>query len=86
MRIVYHSFGGRYSDNPRTIYETLATSRHGLTHAWLCDPAHAHGFPPAADTVPMGGDAARQALESADVVVSNTHIELDWAKPPGAVY
>lgn len=86
MRIVYHSFGGRYSDNPRAIYETLAASRPGLTQAWLCDPAHAHGFPPAADTVPMGGDPARQALESADVVVSNTHIELDWAKPPGAVY
>src|SRR3712207_4483149 len=32
------------------------------------------------------GPGARAALESADLIIANTHIELDWVKKPGAVY
>ena len=36
MRIVFHSFAGRYSDNPRAIHERLA-ERAGLEQVWLAD-------------------------------------------------
>src|SRR4051794_7530973 len=85
MRIVYHSFGGRYSDNPRAIYEALVERGDHAEHVWLCDPAHAAGFPPGTAVVACG-DPASRLLESADVVVSNTHIELEWRKAPGTVY
>src|SRR3712207_5887957 len=32
------------------------------------------------------GPGARAALESADLIIANTHIELDWVKKPGAIY
>jgi CDP-glycerol glycerophosphotransferase len=86
MTVVYNSFGGRYSDNPRAIYETLIARAHPGRHVWLVDPAHAHGFPAGIETVPFGSDRCIEELESADVVVSNTHIELDWRKSPGTVY
>ena len=34
MRIVYNNFHGRYSDNPRAIYQRLR-GRHGTEHVWL---------------------------------------------------
>jgi CDP-glycerol glycerophosphotransferase len=87
VKIVYHSFEGRHSDNPRALHQA-ATARTGSEHehVWLADPAHAHGFPPEVTTVPFGTPQARAALESADLVVSNTHLDLDWDKAPGAVY
>jgi CDP-glycerol glycerophosphotransferase len=91
MKVVYNSYAGRYSDNPRAVYEFLRAreQRFGdqpLTHVWLMDPVHEYGFPAGADTVRSGSPESVQALETADVVVSNTHIELDWTKAPGAVY
>jgi CDP-glycerol glycerophosphotransferase len=87
VKIVYHSFEGRYSDNPRALHEALRT-RTGAEHehVWLADPEHAHGFPADAVTVPFGPPEARRALESADLVVSNTHLDLDWDKPAHATY
>ena len=86
MRIVYNSFGGRYSDNPRAIYEALAGRDEEVSSIWLADPLHQHGFPSEVETVPFGSEQCVQALESADVVVSNTHIGLEWEKAPAAVY
>jgi CDP-glycerol glycerophosphotransferase len=85
MKVVYNSFAGRYSDSPRAIYEALL-NRPGMTHTWLVDPLHRHGFPPGTDTVRIGADQCLAALEAADVVVSNTHIELDWRKGPATTY
>lgn len=86
MKVVYNSFAGRYSDNPRAIYEALVARGDDLDHVWLADSHHLHGFPASAATVPFESDGARRALESADVVVSNTHIDRDWDKAPGTVY
>jgi CDP-glycerol glycerophosphotransferase len=86
MKIVYNSFGGRYSDNPRAIYETLLRREEDHEHLWLADPLHRHGFPAGVLTVPFGGDECLHALETADMVVSNTHIELEWTKAEGAEY
>ncbi len=82
MKIVYNSFGGRYSDNPRAIYELLVGRDQGHEHVWLADPLHLHGFPVGVTTVPFGGEESVNALETADMVVSNTHIELEWTKRP----
>jgi len=86
MKVVYDSFEGRYSDNPRALYERRFRSSSRDSHIWLCDPDHAAGFPADVTTVPHRGAEAVAALEAADLVISNTHIELDWAKKPGAVY
>ncbi len=86
MKVVHHSCGGRYSDNPRALYESLVASGHPSTHVWLMDPRHAHGFPADVETVEFGSERCIKELESADMVVSNTHIELDWNKSPETRY
>jgi CDP-glycerol glycerophosphotransferase len=87
VRIVWNAYNGRYADNPRALHEALLARRGGQEHVWLADPRHAAGFPPAVVTVPIGTPEAVAALESADVVVSNTHIQLDeWRKRPGTTY
>ena len=85
MKVVYNSFDGRYSDSPRVLYETYADAYPGQ-HVWLADPDHLHGFPAGTVTVPIDSPAAVEALESADLVVSNTHLEMEWTKAPGTTY
>ncbi|MHA3703205.1 CDP-glycerol glycerophosphotransferase family protein [Jatrophihabitans sp. YIM 134969] len=86
MKIVYDSFGGRFSDSPRAVFEALygTTGRH--EHTWIADDAHRGGFPDGVNIVAAGGADAVAALEDADLVIANTHVELDWAKKPGARY
>jgi len=85
MKLVYDSFTGRYSDNPRALYEWL---RHRIPaeHVWVADPQHVHTFPTGPATVAPGSAEHVAALESADVVIANTHIDLEWTKRPGATY
>jgi CDP-glycerol glycerophosphotransferase len=85
MRIVYNSFHGRFSDNPRALFERLQ-DRPGLSHLWLADPAHAETFPVGVRTVPIDTAAATEALETADLLIANTHTEVDWTKPAGTTY
>lgn len=86
MLIVYNSFQGRYSDNPRALYEALRAEGDAHQHVWICDPRHAHGFPALVSTVPVDSPEAVAVLNRADMVVANTHIEVDWTKKPGARY
>jgi CDP-glycerol glycerophosphotransferase len=86
MKIVYRSFDGRYSDNPRALHESLLARGDAVEHVWLCAAGHASEFPPDTATVPEEGPEAVEALESADLVVSNTHLSMDWTKRPGATY
>jgi CDP-glycerol glycerophosphotransferase len=85
MLVVYNSFDGRYSDSPRVLHETYADQYPG-EHVWLADPDHLHGFPSGTSTVPISSRDAVDALESADLVVANTHLEMEWTKAPGATY
>jgi len=85
MRIVYNSFHGRYSDNPRAIYQRLR-GRPGIEHVWLADPVHRDGFPSDATTVDIDGPEARVALEAADLVIASSHTEVEWEKQPGTTY
>ncbi|MGA8210021.1 MAG: CDP-glycerol glycerophosphotransferase family protein [Nocardioidaceae bacterium] len=85
MHVVYNSFNGRFSDNPRAIYERLR-GRPGTEHTWLLDPPHAAAFPPDVRTVPIDSAGAREALEAADLVVAGTHTEVEWTKDPATTY
>jgi CDP-glycerol glycerophosphotransferase len=83
--IVYDSFAGRYSDSPRALHAWLAP-RVPAEHVWLMDPAHRSGFPADVRTVPYGSPESVAALEAADLVMGNTHIEIGWEKRPGSTY
>jgi CDP-glycerol glycerophosphotransferase len=85
MKIVYNSFHGRYSDNPRALFEELR-QLPDLEHVWLADPRHTAGFPATVRTVDIESPAAVEALESADLVIANTHTEVEWRKGPGTRY
>jgi CDP-glycerol glycerophosphotransferase len=86
MKIVYNSFGGRYADNPRAVYEALADRAPEFHHTWTMHPAYEPTFPAGLRTVEYGSPECIAALEAADVLVSNDHVPLDWVKRPGAVY
>src|SRR4051812_23941385 len=86
MNIVYSSFGGRFSDSPRVLYEALLKRGGDHSHVWLCDPDHRDAFPPGTDTLVLGSDESIAALEACDLLVANTHTEVEWNKPTGAVY
>ena len=86
MRIVYNSFGGRFSDNPRALYQALREQSPGHTHIWISDAAHAAGFPDDVATVEAGSPECAAALESCDLLVANTHTEIEWDKRPGTFY
>ncbi|MGI3780537.1 MAG: CDP-glycerol glycerophosphotransferase family protein, partial [Janthinobacterium lividum] len=87
MRILYNAFNGRYADSPRALHRGLLARGIEAEHVWLQDERFVGGFPAGVTTVPIGTPAAVAALESADVLISNTHIQLDrWRKPAGAFY
>ncbi|SDQ19280.1 CDP-glycerol glycerophosphotransferase family protein [Quadrisphaera sp. DSM 44207] len=87
MRIVWNSFNGRCSDSPLALCEALLARGDRAEHVWLADPRWGGAFPDGVRTVRIGSDEAVAALESADVLVSNTHIQLDeWRKAPGTTY
>ena len=84
VRIVYQSYG-RYSDSPRAVYERIA-DRPDTEHIWLSDADHLAAFPSVVATVPLTSPKAVEVLESADLVVANTHTDIEWSKKPGATY
>jgi len=87
VRILYNAFNGRYADSPRALHQGLLARGVEAEHVWLQDERFVGGFPADVTTVPIGSAAAVAALETADVLISNTHIQLDrWEKPAGAFY
>jgi CDP-glycerol glycerophosphotransferase len=86
VQVVYHSFEGRYSDNPRALYEVLVGRTGDVRHLWLAADEHLQGFPAGVETVRYGSAECIAALEAADLVIANTHTDLQWRKREGAVY
>jgi CDP-glycerol glycerophosphotransferase len=86
VNVVHQSFAGRYSDNPRALYERWLVERPGDSHIWLADPAHRSTFPTDAATVAPYDDECIAALEAADVIVANTHTDVEWTKRADCVY
>lgn len=83
MRFVYNSFAGRFSDSPKAIFDALGPEHE---HVWLADPAHRETFPADVRTVDLGTPESVAALEAADIVVANTHTEVEWTKRPETLY
>ncbi len=86
MNIVYVAFRGHFSDSPRAIYEELLERGVEFDGTWLTAPHTAASFPDDVATATFGSPESIAALESADLVVSNDHIPLDWEKRPGTTY
>lgn len=86
MKVVWSSFSGRYSDSPRAIYEALLDRGGEFSHIWLARPDQLGHFPAGVQTAEYGSPQGRAVLESADVIVANNGISLDWDKRPGALY
>jgi CDP-glycerol glycerophosphotransferase len=86
VKLVLNSFRGVYSDSPRVVFEALRERGDQIDAVWLARPDRVGDFPDDVTTVEFGSAAARAALESADVVVSNDHIGFDWDKRPGTFY
>ena len=86
MKIVYHSLRGQFSDSPRAVYERLVDLGADVEHVWLTSPRWEGVFPTEVAKAGYGTPEGRAALESADVVVSNDHLDVDWDKPAGTVY
>jgi CDP-glycerol glycerophosphotransferase len=87
VKIVYNSYHGRYSDSPRVLYKALLAERWGSEHLWLVDPRYAAMFPPGIPTVPVASAAAVAALEEADLLIANCHVDsVDWCKRPQLRY
>ncbi|HYP48625.1 MAG TPA: CDP-glycerol glycerophosphotransferase family protein, partial [Thermoleophilaceae bacterium] len=55
-------------------------------HAWLVDPVRQHPEPHGETRIEWGSGECIEALEAADLVVANTHTDLDWRKREGATY
>ena len=81
----FNSFQGRYSDNPRAVFEALQQRRPDLNHVWRVESSHAASFPPGVATVEGGTWEHVKAVGRARYVVTN-----DWMgshpKPPGTVW
>jgi CDP-glycerol glycerophosphotransferase (TagB/SpsB family) len=86
MNIVFTAFRGHFSDSPRALYEALLERGLDADVTWLSAPHTQAGFPADVRTAEFGSPESIAALESADVVISNDHIPLDWEKKAGATY
>lgn len=86
MRIVWSSFDGRYSDNPRALFERLREVRSDVDHVWLARPELRHTFPDGVTLVDPTGPEAAAALEGSDWVFASSHVEVEWDKGPGTTY
>src|SRR3954447_26134239 len=86
MDVVWQSFEGRYSDNTRVLYEAWVRERPGDQHVWLTDAVHRDRFPPGVETVPVYSRECIEALEHADIVMANTHTDVEWHKQPTTLY
>ncbi|MQA32455.1 CDP-glycerol glycerophosphotransferase family protein [Modestobacter roseus] len=86
MKVVFNSFGGRYNDNPRAVYEALVARGAEMDAVWLARPELRGDFPAGVSTVETWGPDARAAVESADVIVSNDGISREWDKDPATTY
>jgi CDP-glycerol glycerophosphotransferase len=87
QRVVYNSFNGRFSDNPRAIYEELARrTGDGTRHVWTADGRPSTVFPPATRTVVPGTWRHLQAVERAKYVVANVEMREQLHKRPGVTF
>ena len=79
--VLFDSWRGTYSDNPRAISETLHERRPDLAQVWVTDGAEP--IPPWADGVRPGSWPYFTALGRAAYVVTNIGMPGYYRKPRG---
>jgi CDP-glycerol glycerophosphotransferase len=85
-RIVYNSFQGRFSDNPRAIYEELARRTDGLTHVWTARERTRGAFPPDVRPVVQGTWRHGLEVERARYVVANVEMREHLQRRRGVTF
>jgi CDP-glycerol glycerophosphotransferase len=80
VQILYDSFHGRYSDNPRAIHEELVRRTSGVSHLWTARPGRFDAFPPGTRTVVPG--TPQHADDVADVAYVVANVEMREHLPP----
>ena len=87
MRIVWNAFSGWYADSPRALHRGMLDRGVDAEHVWLAMPSQLSSFPAGTTTVPFGGPAATDALEAADLIVSNVGLgDRGWTKRADTLY
>ncbi|RFU20900.1 CDP-glycerol glycerophosphotransferase family protein [Geodermatophilus marinus] len=84
--VVWSCFRGLYGDNPRALHEGWPSRGVPARHTWLCLPETVGTVPAGVTPVLYRTPEARAALESADVVVANDCLSMEWDKQPGTFY
>ena len=84
--VVYNSFNGRYSDNPRAIYEELARRGAAHEHLWTAKPGGEGRFPAGTRPILPGTPDHARAVSAAQYVVANVEMREHLHKAPGMVF
>jgi CDP-glycerol glycerophosphotransferase len=84
--VVYNSFNGRYSDNPRGIYEELARRTDGWSHLWTAAGPDRGVLPPQTTPIVPGTPEHASAVDSAKYIVANVEMREHLRKRPGMVF
>src|SRR3954451_16252485 len=86
QRIVYNSFNGRFSDNPRAIYEEITRRTAECTHVWTAREPAGGAFPAATRTVVPGTARHVVDVHRAKYIVANVEMREQLRKRPGVVF
>ncbi|CAA9495249.1 MAG: CDP-glycerol:poly(glycerophosphate) glycerophosphotransferase [uncultured Solirubrobacteraceae bacterium] len=84
--VVFASWSGRYSDNPRAIAEELHRRGAPVEQYWLLDPEQAGDVPDHVRRLAPEGEETEALLASAPFVVSNDVLAHAFAKSPETHY
>jgi CDP-glycerol glycerophosphotransferase len=84
--VVYKSFKGEFSDNPRAIFEELYARNEGYRHTWILRrDVHAQ-LPADVALVPPRSLRCLRALGKAAYIVTNLDLPREYVKKPGVTY
>jgi CDP-glycerol glycerophosphotransferase len=84
--VVYNSFHGRFSDNPRAVFEELNRRTREVTHVWTARDARAAAFPPDARVVLPGSWRQLWTAERARYVVANVEMRDTLSRRRGVTF
>src|SRR4051794_18429600 len=83
--VLFNSFTGRYSDNPRGLYEQLVRRAPGGRHVWVAEPP-LDAFPAGAARVKPFGWRHLEAIGHSGLLVSNVQMANNFRKQSRSVY
>jgi CDP-glycerol glycerophosphotransferase len=85
-QVVYNSFNGRFSDNPRAIYEELVRRNAEAMHVWTAEAATAAEFPREVMTVVRKTPEHLRQVDRSRYVVANVEMRDTLRKRDGVVF